>query len=324
MPVVAIEEHFWSPGLRDSYGERQVGFVRRLTGGDRLDDIAEARIAEIDAAGIDLQVLSQWQPGAQDLPPADAVPLARDSNDFLHAGITRHPERFAGFATLPTAAPDAAADELERAVARLGFKGALINGHTDGEYLDEPKYWPILERAAALGVPIYLHPRSPHPDVMRAYFKDDFTLSQAAWGYAVETGTHALRLIMSGVFERLPRLRIILGHLGECIPYYLWRFDHSVMAHAALSGAGYRFAKRPREVFRDHFLITTSGAFDPIALRCAISVLGAERVLFATDYPVESLRQAVEFLREAPLEDRERDLIASGNAVRELGLDLAA
>lgn len=320
MKIIAIEEHFWSPTLRDSYPDRQVGFVRALTGGDRLDEVAEKRIAELDSAGIDLQVLSQWQPGAQDADAAASVALATESNDFLAERIARHPERFRGFATLPTPDPAAAARELRRCVEDLGFVGALINGHTAGEYLTEARYRPILEAAAGLDVPIYLHPCTPHPDVMKAYFPDNFALSQAAWGYAIETATHALKLIVGGVFDDLPKLRVILGHLGECIPYYLWRFDHSMMSHANMPGAGYRLKKRPRDYFLDHFTITTSGNFDPLALRCAISVMGVDKIMFATDYPVESLAMAVEFLKGDHIDDEERVLIAHRNAERVLRL----
>lgn len=321
MTLIAIEEHFWSPGLRDIYPERFVGFIRRLTGEGRLDDLGEGRIRELDAAGIDMQVLSHFIPGAQDADAASAPALARDSNDYLHAAIKRHPDRLAGFATLPTPAPQAAADELERCVREFGFKGALINGATHNEFLDNEKYHVILARAETLNVPLYLHPRTPHPEVMKAYFQDHFALSQAAWGYAVETGTHALRMILGGVFDKFPKLKIILGHLGENIPFALWRFDHSIVSHAAIAGAPYAHLKRrPRDYFLENFLITTSGHFDPVALRCAISVVGIDRVLFATDYPVESAKMATAFLRSADLTTQERDKISHRNAQKHLGI----
>jgi predicted TIM-barrel fold metal-dependent hydrolase len=319
MTVIAIEEHFWSPGLRDAYPKPFVEFIRRLTGAGRLDDLGEGRIREMDAAGIDLQVLSHFIPGAQDVDAATAPALARDSNDHLHAAIEKHPDRLAGFATLPTPAPQAAADELERCVRKLGFKGALINGTTNGEFLDDEKYHVILARAEALGVPLYLHPRSPHPDVIKAYYQGHHTLSQAAWGYAAETGAHALRMILSGVFDKFPKLIIILGHLGENIPFALWRFDHSVVGHGG--GSSYaHLQKRPRQYFLDNFVITTSGHFDPIALRCAISSIGADRILFAVDYPVESAKMATEFLRTAELSDEERENISHRNAKRYLSI----
>jgi predicted TIM-barrel fold metal-dependent hydrolase len=320
MPVIAIEEHFWSPGLRDTYPPRFVEFIRRLTGDGRLDDLDEGRIRELDAAAIDVQVLSHFIPGAQDADARSAPQLARASNDHLHAAIMRHPDRLAGFATLPTPAPEEAADELERCVRQLGFKGALINGWTHGEFLDHPRYHVILQRAEALGVPLYLHPRSPHPDVMKAYYEGHHALSQAAWGYAAETGAHALRLILAGIFDKFPKLTIILGHLGENIPFALWRFDHSIVSHARIDSTYAHLKKRPRDYFLDNFVITTSGHFDPIALRCAISVVGAERILFATDYPVESMKMATDFLRTAELSDDEREKIAHRNARRYLGI----
>ncbi len=318
MRLIAIEEHFWTAALRDTYAPQAVSFMRRLTGGDRLDDLDEARIAAMDAAGIDVQVLSHWQPGIQDEKPERAVPLARESNDELHAAMQKHPTRFGGFATLPTTDPEAAAEELERCVRTLGFCGALINGFTQNKYLDEPEFAPILERAEALDVPIYLHPRTPHPDVMKAYFQGQFALSQAAWGYSVETGTHALRMIVAGVFDRYPRLRIILGHLGENIPFALWRFDHSMTAHAAM--APYTLQRRPRDYVLQNFLVTTSGHFDPIALRCTISALGIERILFATDYPVESMEQAAGLLTDGSISNEEREHIAHLNAEAQLRL----
>jgi predicted TIM-barrel fold metal-dependent hydrolase len=319
--IIAIEEHFWSPGLRDVYPERFVGFIRRLTGEGRLDDLGDGRIRELDAAGIDMQVLSHFIPGAQDLDAATAPALARSSNNHLHAAIKRHPDRLAGFATLPTPAPEAAADELERCVTELGFKGALINGATHNEFLDAEKYHVILARAEALGVPLYLHPRTPHSDVMKAYFHDHFALSQAAWGYAVETGTHALRLILSGVFDKFPKLTVILGHLGENIPFALWRFDHSIVAHAPIADNPYgHLQKRPRDYFLQNFLITTSGHFDPAAFRCAIAIVGADRILFATDYPIESAKTATEFLRKVDLSADEREKISHRNARHYLGI----
>jgi 2,3-dihydroxybenzoate decarboxylase len=320
--TIAIEEHFWTPAVRDTYPPQAVGFMRKLTGGERLDDLDAQRIAAMDAAGIDVQVLSHWQPGVQDAAPADAVALARESNDQLHAAMRRHPTRFGGFATLPTPDPAAAAVELERCVRTLGFCGALINGFTNEKYLDEPEFAPILERAEALDVPIYLHPRTPHPAVMDAYFRGQFALSAAAWGYAVETGTHALRMIVGGVFDRYPRLRLILGHLGENIPFALWRFDHSLTTHFPLQPL--KLERRPRDYVLQNFLVTTSGNFDPAALRYTISVLGIERVLFASDYPVESLEGAVGLLTSGDLTEAEREHIAYRNAETQLRLAVRA
>jgi predicted TIM-barrel fold metal-dependent hydrolase len=316
MMVIAIEEHFWSPGLRDRHPTPLQAFFRQLTRGERLAELGERRIADMDDAGIDLQVLSEFAPGAQDADPDSSVALARASNDHLFSAVRHYPERLAGFATLPTPSPESAADELQRCVEELGFKGAMINGYTNNTYLDAPQYHVILARAEALDVPIYLHPRSPHPQVMAAYFDGYFSLSQAAWGYAVETGTHAFRLILSGVFDKFPLLKVVLGHMGENIPYCLTRFQNAVDRHEAIArNPSYIALRRPvADYFLNNFYITTSGAFDPHALRCAISVLGIDRILFATDYPVEDAVAATAFLRSAPLTDEERAKIAHRNA----------
>jgi len=179
-----------------------------------LADIGASRLKAMDAVGIDVQVLSLTQPGTQAFPADIAIPMATDANDRLAAAVKKHPTRLAGFAALPTADPAAAAKELERAVKRLGFKGAMINGHCQGNYLDDKKYWPIFEAAQALDVPIYLHPREPHPNVMRTYFAGYEDLALPAWGFAMETCTHFLRLMMAGVFDAFPKFTMILGHLG--------------------------------------------------------------------------------------------------------------
>jgi 2,3-dihydroxybenzoate decarboxylase len=198
---------------------------------DQLADLDAQRLAYMDAAGIDIQVLSFTSPGPQAFDAAEAIPLAKDANDRLHEAVKRHPDRFAGFAALPTAAPDAAADELERAVTKLGFKGTMIHGHTRGSFLDEKKYWVIFERAQALGVPVYLHPTLPHPDVVKAYFTGYEDLARAAWGFGVDTSCHFLRLVFAGVFDAYPNLKIILGHLGECLPFAMHRMnDHTFPA----------------------------------------------------------------------------------------------
>ena len=196
---------------------------------ERLDDVGQGRIAEMDAAGIDLQVLSHANPGMQKMAAETAVRLARGANDRLHETVRAHPDRFAAFAAIPTPDPKAAADELERAVTRLGFKGALVNGLTNGVFLDDKRFWPIFERAAALDVPLYLHPAIPHPAVVEAYYQDYVeqypSLLRAAWGFTVETATQGVRLVLSGVFDKYPGLKIIIGHFGEGLPFLLWRIN---------------------------------------------------------------------------------------------------
>jgi 2,3-dihydroxybenzoate decarboxylase len=304
--VITIEEHFWTPELSGS-GQKNVGVPQRLS------DLGELRIREMDEAGIDLQVLSETAPATQSLDPDSAVKLARRSNDFLHAAIRAHPDRFAGFATLPTPDPAAAAAELERAVTRLGFKGAMIMGLTHGRFFDEKQFWVIFERAAALDVPVYIHPGPPHPAVVEAYYKDYPGLVGAPLGFTVETLTQAVRIVVSGVLDAYPGLKIIVGHLGEALPFLLWRIDDTLV----------RQMKLPRgfaDYVRQHFYVTTSGAFSDTALQCTIAELGVERIMFAVDWPYQPNVPGRKFLDAAPISDRDRQLIFGGNARKLLRL----
>lgn len=307
--VIAVEEHYWDAELASHFtgGEAsRAGEIER-----RLRDFAGDRIADMDAAGIDVAVLSHGAPSGQKLAADIAVPLIARVNDRLAAAVAARPDRFAAFAALPTANPEAAADELERCVG-LGFKGAMLHGLSQGEFLDLPKFWPIFARAERLDVPIYLHPALPHPAVMDAYYDDylkDFPmLARPAWGYTVEAGTQALRLVLSGVFERHPNLKIILGHLGESLPFQLWRIDQ------ALARAGQK-ALSFRSIFTRNFSITTSGFFSTPALLCCAMELGLDRVLFAVDWPfVSDSKPAVDWLDGAPLSSTDKARIFGGNA----------
>ena len=225
--VITIEEHYQDPDVLRAYAaedQRQLPAIA-----ERLNDLTNLRIKEMDEAGIDMQVLSHANPGLQKMDAATAVRLARNANDRLAETVRAHPDRFAAFAAIPTPDPKAAADELERAVTQLGFKGALINGTTNGVFFDDKRFWPICERAAALDVPLYLHPTMPHQAVIDTYYKDyaqDWPmLLRAAWGFTVETATQGVRMVLSGVFDAYPNLKIILGHLGEGLPFLLWRID---------------------------------------------------------------------------------------------------
>jgi predicted TIM-barrel fold metal-dependent hydrolase len=304
--VITIEEHFWTPELSGT-GQRQAGAAQRLS------DMGELRLREMDEAGIDLQVMSETAPATQNLDPESAVRLARRSNDFLHEAVRAHPDRFAGFATLPTPDPAAAADELERAVTRLGFKGAMIMGLTHGRFLDEKDFWPIFERAAALDVPIYIHPGPPHRAVVEAYYKDFPDLVGAPLAFTVETLTHTVRLIVRGVFDAYPGLKIIVGHLGEALPFLLWRIDNTLARHTKLARAFSDYA-------RQHFYVTTSGAFSNTALQCTIAELGAEKILFAVDWPFMPNVPGRKFMDAAPISESDRALIFGGNARKLLKL----
>ena len=226
--IVALEEHYWDREVADTFGPLDP--MRRASGiVERLFDYGELRISEMDEAGIDFQVLSHGAPATQRGEAATTVRLARSANDRLAQIVGAHPDRFAAFACLPTPDPAASADELERCVTQFGFKGAMVHGLTNGLFLDDKRFWPIFERAQALDVPLYMHPATPDPAVVNVYYKDyieEFpSLLTAAWGFTVETATQGIRLVLSGVFDAYPGLKIILGHLGESLPFSLWRID---------------------------------------------------------------------------------------------------
>jgi predicted TIM-barrel fold metal-dependent hydrolase len=315
MRVIAIEEHFMTSdgfGITEWNGKGGGPITAKAK---QLGDIADGRIAAMDAAGIDVQVLSTPAIGMEELDPADAVTMTRATNDTLAAAVAAHPDRLAGFAVLPATDPAAAANELDRAIVQLGFKGALINGHVRGRFLDHQSFWPIFERAEAHGVPIYLHPTPPPPAVKEAYFSglpgpSGNSLSQAAWGWHAETGLHALRLVVGGVFDQFPGLQVILGHMGENIPFSLARADRFLSPHAS------HLKHRVAHYFHENFSITVSGYYTVPPLLCALMVLGADRIMFATDYPFGDAGEGRAFLDAAPISTEDRAKIAHKNAER--------
>jgi predicted TIM-barrel fold metal-dependent hydrolase len=287
----------------------------------RLLDVEGGRMQEMDAFGVDVHLLLLTSPGVQMLPPAQAASLAELANDRLADIIGRHPKRFAGLAVVAPQSPVSAAKEIDRAMTKLKLNGIVINSHTNGEYLDEEQYWPILEAAEALDAPIYIHPRSP-PAGAAAYLAK-YHLEDAIWGFQAETGLHGVRLIMRGVFDRFPKLRIVLGHMGEGIPYWLHRLDHmhraSAGSQAAATGAmAWRPALklRPSEYFRQNFLITTSGMNWNASLDFCLRVVGADNIMWAVDYPYQETKDAVPFMDAAPISDADKHKIYHGNAER--------
>lgn len=284
-------------------------FARQLL--PRLLDLEQLRLAEMDANGVDMHVLSLAAPGVQMLERDTAVSLARLANDRLSEMIRRHPSRFAGLACFAPQSPAVAAKEMERAINALKLNGFLVNSHTDNLYLDDQRFWPILEAAEALDAPLYIHPRAPS-DGMAAPFRD-YRMEGAIWGYGMETGTHAVRLMLSGVLDRFPRLRIVLGHMGEALPFWLWRLDY--MASPG-SRAALRNRLKPSEYVARNFTITNSGLEDGRALRYAIEKLGIDRVMWAIDYPFQLTPASVEFIESAPLSESERAQVAFRNAER--------
>jgi uncharacterized protein len=317
MRTITLEEHISTPAFQkalETHGHSAPSeYLRRLQ--SKLLDIGAARIADMDAGKIDMQVLSLAGGDMQQLDSATATALARDTNDLLAAAVRAHPRRFAAFAALNLREPDSAARELERCIRHLGFKGALVDGTSDGLFLDDPRFAPFWEAAQSLDVPVYLHPAPPPEPVRHAYFTGlpedyGFFLSMAGWGWHVETGMHVLRLIGAGLFDRFPKLQVIIGHMGENLPYSLARAD------AVLSRSRAPLQRRVAEYFHQHFHITTSGYFTLPPLLCALEVVGADRLLFSIDYPFSSTEQGRRFLDSLPLNPADLEKIAHGNAER--------
>lgn len=324
LPKVAVEEHFNFLTARPSdaanldlarlvkamdYDVRWSALV-----GERLVDFEGHRLASMDAGRVEISLLSHTVPGVQGIvDSAGAVTAAREVNDFLaERVIARHPRRFAGFASIPLQDPAAAARELERSVTRLGFKGAMVNGYTntaagDGAYLDEPRFLPFWEAASSLGVPIYLHPR---PALETRIYEGHSQLLGATWGFAPETATHTLRLIHSGLFDRFPTLTLILGHLGETLPFFAWRIQHCF----EYNPSDKRLERRLQDYLCENVYVSTSGFFNDQALISAILTIGADRILFAVDYPYESIGPAADWIERAPISENDRRKIAHLNA----------
>ncbi len=286
----------------------------------RIEDLGDQRLGDMDAAGIDMQILSITSPGVQIFEASTAVSLARSTNDQLADAVRRHPTRFAGLAAIAPQQPEEAAKELERAVHRLGLKGAIVNSHTHGEYLDDPKFWPIFEAAEALDVPIYLHPTTPSRAMIAPFLPRG--LDGAIYGFAVETGLHVLRIIVAGVFDRFPKLRLVVGHLGEALPYWLFRIDfmHAPIAAANRYPGVKKINKRPSEYLKENVYVTTSGmAWEPVIL-FAQSVLGIDRVMYAMDYPYQYVPEEVKVTDNLPISDDDKKTFYQGNAERVFGL----
>ncbi len=312
MKIIGLEEHM------------QIG-VKGAMLRDGIDQVPD-RLKEMDEAGIDMQVLNCIFRYDEDVGAAKATAQSRSINETLCRLVEKYPERFAAFATLALQDPEAAAAELERAVKELGLKGTMLASDIGGQYLDDEKFGVVLQMAEKLGVPIYLHPSHPRADMIKPFLTYP-VLSGSMWGFSVEAGLHAMRLICSGTFDKFPGLQIILGHMGEGIPYWLWRLDNrwlkekdGAMGVLAADPTASKLKKYPSQYFHDNFYITTSGMFWPPALQFASSVLGADRILLAVDYPQESNQVAVEFIEATPLSDGDKEKICHLNAERLLNL----
>jgi 2,3-dihydroxybenzoate decarboxylase len=318
MRLVALEEAFWYEKLATKGSPLSHVPVKKALLADwqrKLTDFTEFRLPEMDRHGVDMQVLSLSSPGIQMQPdPEIAVADARTANDYLATIISEYPQRFGGLAAVPLQDPHRAAEELRRAVG-LGLCGALVNDHTLGHYLDEPQYAPFWETLQDLDVPLYIHPNTVPADewkVLRGYPQID----TATWGWAARTGGHAMRLIFGGVFDRFPNARIILGHMGEFLPFQLSRFD----ARYADLDLEHPLARLPSEYFGTNIAITTTGVFSHAVLMAAIEAVGVDNVMFSIDYPFEPTGKAVELIRSAALAPADKERVAHANAERILRL----
>ena len=320
MRTITLEEHFVTQGFLKATGPFLAGAAQPEQLQARLLDLGAGRIAAMDEAAIDLQVLSLAAIGFDSLPAETATPLARDINEELAAAVRANPHRLAGFATLDLKQPERAAEELARAVTTLGFKGAMLDGTIDGRFLDDPGFLPVFEAAVALKVPLYLHPAPPPESVRKAYFSglpDELghLLSIAGWGWHAETALHVLRLIVSGLFERLPDLRLIIGHMGEGLPFALARSSGILSSPAKLS-------RSVADTLRSNVWLTTSGYFTPEPFRCAREVVGFDRLLFSVDYPFSPNTRGRQYLETLAkeLSDEEMHALCHGHAESLLSL----
>ena len=324
--TITVEEHFATAEFLDGPGQglknqaraasqRPQGEIRidnQLI--DRLCDLDQLRIEEMDRAGIDVQVLSLTSPGVEALEDQEAITWARYTNDHLAEALQRHPDRLNGFASLPVSIPEKAAQELERTIHQHGFVGAVINGHIRGRYLDDPFFWPILEAAQALQAPIYLHPTTPPQPVIQASYVGNFApevtarLAAAAWGWHIETAIHILRIILSGAFDRYPNLQFIIGHMGEALPFMLPRLERTLPPQVTQ-------LERPiGDYLRQNLSYSFSGFnYIPNFLDLLLQV-GVERILFSADYPYSSMETAMSFLEQLPVSPADKERIAHTNA----------
>jgi 5-carboxyvanillate decarboxylase len=336
---IATEEAFATPELLDHYRTllksraiNDPGFsslwsfylsdtTPRLTEiVSRMQDLGERRLRDMDDTGIAMQILSLTAPGVQVFDRDTATALAISINDQLAEAIRKYPRRFAGLAAIAPQDPPGAAKELERGVRNLGLKGAIINSHTRGEYLDDPKFWHIFEAAEALQVPIYLHPSPPSPQMITPFIERG--LDGAIFGFAVETSLHILRIVVSGACDRFPKLRFVVGHLGEGLPYWFFRIDF--MHERMIAGRRYpnvkRLERKPSEYLRDNFYVTTSGmAWQPPILY-AQSVLGVDRVLYAMDYPYQFVPEEIKITDNLPISDADKKKLYQTNAEKVFSL----
>jgi predicted TIM-barrel fold metal-dependent hydrolase len=307
--VIALEEHYWDRELVATYQGGDI--IRAPALEQRLYDLGELRLKEMDEAGVDYQIISHGASSAQNLPADISLALTRRVNDRLHEAVKAHPKRFGAFAAVPTHDAKEGADELERCVTKLGFHGGMLHGLANGVFLDDQRFWPIFERAEKLDTPLYFHPAAPQQVVVDRYYKEYVQVApailSAGWGFTVEAATMAIRLVLSGVFEKHPNVKCILGHLGEGIPFLMARMDEALSR-----GSKVRF----RDTFSRHFSVTTSGFFSNPALLCTMQELGIDRIMFSIDYPFVNNKVGTDWVKTVPLCEEDKIKLLNGNARR--------
>jgi predicted TIM-barrel fold metal-dependent hydrolase len=319
MRIVALEEHFLVPPLVHAHFDASSNPGYSPESDIVLGDLDVGRLSAMDEHGITQQVISASMPGADLLDGDAGIRFAQETNNRLGEAVRRHPGRFGGFAHLPMREPNAAADELERAVSDLGFRGAMVNGLTDGRFLDDERFTPVLARAVALDVPIYIHPNLPPKAVYDCYYqglpgRTGPLLASGIFGWHSETAIHVFRLVLAGTFEKFPGLTVIVGHMGEMLPFMLGRADDVLMS---------RGANPISQTIVENVYITTSGVFHISPFLNALTAFGADRIMFSVDYPYSANAPARKFFDALPLSPADRIKIAHGNADRLLKLDVS-
>ncbi|WP_217430230.1 amidohydrolase family protein [Sphingomonas bacterium] len=315
-PVEYIDEYLKLSEHLDTGVSRYLAMYYRQASVVRQFTDLDSRLPEMDEYGVDVHLLGIAAPGVQAFDAALGTDLAQIANETLVKAIARHPTRFAGLAAVAPQDPAAAAREVTRGIRELGMNGVIINSHTHGEYLDDPKFWPILEAAVACDAPIYIHPTFPSEAMSKPYA--DYGMMGALWGFGADASVHVVRMIMGGVFDAFPDLKIVLGHLGEGLAFWLDRLDNrygNIVRRGGLEPLGMkRLERRPSEYFRSNFYMTTSGMNTDPPLKFCLDMFGPERIMFAIDYPYEQTSDAVPFIKAASLDDAARRKIMYENA----------
>jgi predicted TIM-barrel fold metal-dependent hydrolase len=316
LKIIAVEEHFYTESFYQYLVSKSDKLTRKFPASIALlKELGDSRLKEMDKYGITTQVLSLSQPGVEDLELAEGIEWARRTNDDVGAWAKKYPERYIGFASLPVQDPKAAADELQRCVTKVGLKGATIHSHYQNDYFDQKKYRVIFDTAVRLNVPIYIHPMQPSTDMIKPYLAYP-GLERAMAGYGADTFLCALRMILSGIFDEYPKLHIILGHLGEALPFWQWRVENIFSRQRNAP----KLNRKISEYLKDNFYYSTSGMFSVPALMGVYMTSGADNILFAVDYPHEFNEPAIKFMEAAPICPSDKEKIYHINAEKLLSL----